>query len=249
MKILGIDTATTIASVAVVEDGCLLTEEVYPKGGLRKSLLPLKNRANHAEILLPSVERLLKKAGLSLREISAFAVSIGPGSFTGLRIGLSTVKGLAYGSNIPVVGVPTLLAIAKRVTDWEGLICPFLDARKKEVYTALFHKKGEALDRMAEDLVCPPEKVIRRIQSLNSRAGCLFVGDGINAYEDLIRSFLDERITLTLGDCYPSTASAVACLGEQRLREKETDFVGPLVPVYLRSSEAELKKGNRGAKL
>jgi tRNA A37 threonylcarbamoyladenosine modification protein TsaB len=228
MKILGIDTATTIASVAVVEDGCLLTEEVYPKGGLRKSLLPLKNRANHAEILLPSVERLLKKAGLSLRE---------------------TVKGLAYGSNIPVVGVPTLLAIAKRVTDWEGLICPFLDARKKEVYTALFHKKGEALDRMAEDLVCPPEKVIRRIQSLNSRAGCLFVGDGINAYEDLIRSFLDERITLTLGDCYPSTASAVACLGEQRLREKETDFVGPLVPVYLRSSEAELKKGNRGAKL
>ncbi len=245
MKILGIDTATTTASAALVEDSRLIGEEVYPEDGLRDSALPLRGRANHAEILLPLVERLLKKAGLSLREISAFAVSIGPGSFTGLRIGLSTVKGLAYGSNIPVVGVPTLLAIAKRVTDWEGMICPFLDARKKEVYTALFQKKGETLDRIAEDLVCPPGKIIQRIQSLNNQGRCLFVGDGINAYEALIRSSLGERVSLTLGDSYPSTASAVAWLGENRFREKETDLLGPLVPVYLRSSEAELKKGEQ----
>lgn len=245
MKIVGLDTATTIASVAVVEDGCLIAEEVYPEGGLQNPSSPQTARANHAVILLPLVERLLKKAGLSLGEISAFSVSIGPGSFTGLRIGLSTVKGLAYGSKIPVVGVPTLLAIAKRVTGWEGLICPFLDARKKEVYTALFQKKGETLDRIAEDFVCPPEKVIQRIQSLDNRARCLFIGDGTNAYGALIRSSLGERVSLTLGDSYPSTASAVACLGEDRLREKETDLLGPLVPVYLRSSEAELKRGEQ----
>lgn len=245
MKILGVDTSTATASVAVVENSRLIAEEVYPERDPRNSFPPLKGRANHAEILLPLVERVLKKAGSSLREISVFAVSIGPGSFTGLRIGLSTVKGLAYGSNVPVVGVPTLLAIAERVTDWEGLICPFLDARKKEVYTALFRKKADALERIEEDLVCPPEKIIQRIRSLDNRARCLFIGDGTNVYEALIRRSLGERVSLTLGDSYPSTASAVACLGEQRLRERKTDLLGPLVPVYLRSSEAELKRGQQ----
>lgn len=241
MKILGIDTATATASVALVEEGKLLCEEVG-SGNPQAALLLSVDRGNHAEILLPLIERVLRKAALTLDEISALAVSIGPGAFTGLRIGLSTVKGLAYGGKIPVVGVSTLHAIAARVTDRDGYICPFLDARKKEVYAALFRKKAESLERLSADLVSPPENVIQRIQVLTGEDSCLFIGDGAIVYSDLIAASLGRMGVPTFGESYPSTAYAVACLGEERLRKDESDALGPLVPLYLRPSEAELKK-------
>lgn len=241
MRVLGIDTATATASAALVEEGKLVLEEVR-SGHTRSEGLAPTDRGNHAEILLPLVDTILKRAALPLSEISAFAVSIGPGSFTGLRIGLSTVKGLAFGWNIPVVGVPTLLAVAARVTDWDGLICPFLDARKKEVYAALFCKKAETLERLTQDLVCAPESIIRSIQSSGYREPCLFIGDGIKVYGDLIKSSLGDDAVITLGESYPSTAFAVARLGEERVRRQEFDPLGPLVPLYLRPSEAELKR-------
>jgi tRNA threonylcarbamoyladenosine biosynthesis protein TsaB len=241
MKILGIDTSTAVASVALVEDGKLALEEVQPSASKSSNT----NHANHAEILLPLVERVLNRAALSLSDISAIAVSIGPGSFTGLRIGLSTAKGLAYGWDVPIVGVPTLLAIAARVTDWEGLICPFLDARKEEVYAALFNKKGDSLERLTEDRVSLPKEVIQRIQFYSDCGPCLLVGDGTKVYGELIKTALREKAFLTLGDAYPSTASAVARLGEERLRHERPDPLGPLTPVYLRPSEAELKRARR----
>jgi tRNA threonylcarbamoyladenosine biosynthesis protein TsaB len=241
MKILGIDTATATASAALVEDGKLISEEVrpgYPQDGPLRST----QRGNHAEILLPLVDTVLKRAGLSLCDVSAFAVSIGPGSFTGLRIGLSTVKGLVYGSKIPVIGVPTLLAIAARVTDWEGLICPFLDARKKEAYAALFRRDGKILKRLTVDLVSQPEGIIRQIGSSSDGEPCLFIGEGAKVYGDLIKASLGDRGALTLGDCYPSIASAVARSGEERLLKRDFDPLAALVPLYLRPSEAELKR-------
>lgn len=243
MKVLGVDTATATASVALVEDGRPILEEVFPHHRESRLLSTGVERANHAETLLPLIDGLLKRAGLSFSEISALAVSIGPGSFTGLRIGLSTVKGLAYGWNIPVVGVPTLLALAVKVTEWEGAICPFLDARKKEVYAALFRKRAGALERLTEDLVSPPARVIRRIQSSVPQDPCLFIGDGTKAYSDLIKNSMGDLSSLTLGEAYPSTACAVARLGEERVRNQESDSPGALVPLYLRPSEAELKKG------
>jgi tRNA threonylcarbamoyladenosine biosynthesis protein TsaB len=237
--ILGIDTATATASVALVEDGKLVLEEIRsaPRHGAPAG------RGNHAEILLPAIETVLSKTGLSLSAISAFAVSIGPGSFTGLRIGLSTVKGLVYGSEIPVVGIPTLAAIARKVTAWDGLICPFLDARKKEVYAALFRQRAGALERLTEDLVCSAEAVIERVAALDGGEPCLFIGDGIESYGKLITAALGDRSRVTLGEVYPSTACAVAQLGEARLARQERDPVGAMVPLYLRPSEAELKKG------
>lgn len=237
--ILGIDTATAIASVALVEDGKLVLEEARSAPQQHGPV----GRGNHAEILLPLIHAVLNRVGVPLCEISAFAVSIGPGSFTGLRIGLSTVKGLAYGWDIPVVGVPTLLAIAARVTGWDGLVCPFLDARKKEVYAALFRKKGGTLERLTEDVVSSPASVIETMKALADGASCLFIGDGVQVYGDLITTALGNRALLTLGGTYPSTACAVARLAEARLARQESDPVGALVPLYLRPSEAELKKG------
>ncbi len=243
MKFLGIDTSTAMASVALVEDGGLIAEEFHEGNTKFGDPSAPTGRSNHAEILLPLIERLVKRANVTLSEISAFAVSIGPGSFTGLRIGLSTVKGLSYGWETSVVGVPTLLALAARVTDWKGLICPFLDARRKEVYTALFYKREDGgLEQISGDLVCPPERIIREIQC-GYRETCLFIGDGTRVYEEMIRANLADRAIATLGNSYPSTAFSAARIAEEKVKRGEIDSPGPLVPLYLRPSEAELKKG------
>lgn len=241
MKILGIDTATATASVALVEDGRLLLEEVGGGRHQRGDSPPATDKANHAEVLLPLIDRLLQRSAIPFSEISAVAISIGPGSFTGLRIGLSTVKGLAYGWETPVVAVATLPAVAARVHDQDGLVCSILDARKQEVYAALFRKNGECLERLTEDLVSPPGRLLQRLLSSGYRDPCLFIGDGTKFYGELIQSYLGDKAVLTAGDGYPSVASSVARLAEERIRRKDFDSLGPLVPLYLRASEAELK--------
>jgi tRNA threonylcarbamoyladenosine biosynthesis protein TsaB len=130
MRIIGVDTATTTASVALIDNGLLISEKVYPS---HKSAgnAPGFNQSNHAEIIIPLIESLFETTNILLQDVTGFALSIGPGSFTGLRIGLSTVKGLAYGWRIPVVGVSTLMAYAARVTDHDGLICSPLYSKKK----------------------------------------------------------------------------------------------------------------------
>ena len=240
MLILGIDTATTVASAALVEDGKLVREAVRdpkekPNGGGSV-------RGNHAATLLPLIDRLLKESGRGLSAVNGIAVALGPGSFTGLRIGLSTVKGLVYGSDTPVVGVPTLQVVAARVDDFDGFICPFLDARKKEVYAALFHKSGERLERIAEDAVVPAEVAIEAARARIGSERCLFIGDAVGAYEDMVKAILGANGRLTLGAGYRSTAASAAVIGEQKLRRGESDPVGPLAPIYLRPSEAELKR-------
>src|SRR5215471_3092606 len=131
MLVLGVDTATRVASVGLFSEGKVLAEEA--------SLAV----ANHTETLLPLVIRLLSCTGLALSEVQGFGVSIGPGSFTGLRVALGTVKGFAYALGRRVAAVPTLEALARTVSDWEGNVRPLLDARKGEVYTALFYRRQD----------------------------------------------------------------------------------------------------------
>ncbi|HKA32206.1 MAG TPA: tRNA (adenosine(37)-N6)-threonylcarbamoyltransferase complex dimerization subunit type 1 TsaB, partial [Candidatus Binatia bacterium] len=191
---------------------------------------------------LPLIDDLLRGAEISLSDVGAFAVTLGPGSFTGLRIGLATVKGLVYGSKIPVIGVPTLHAVAARVDDHEGFVCPFLDARKKEVYAALFRREGELMERVSDDVVAPPEAVLDAARKQIGSARCLFIGDAIVAYEALVQAALGPQALSTLGADYPSTAAAVARIAGEKLSRGDYDAVGPLAPIYLRPSEAELKK-------
>lgn len=246
MIILGLDTSTATASGALIEDGSLIKEEVRCAANPQSPGSSSSPRTNHAEILLPLVLSLLEGANISMGQISALAISIGPGSFTGLRIGLSTVKGLAYGGDVPVLGVPTLLAIASKVRDWNGLICPFLDARKKEVYTALFRRdEDERLTRLTEDTVCAPQWILDRSQDLG-HGGCLFIGDGTNVYGELIRARCGDHAVISLGDSYPSTAYSVASIAAERVKRGDFDPPGLLTPLYLRPSEAEVKKRPTG---
>jgi len=241
MRILGIDTATSTASVALNENGVIVAEQISEPHGLFGETTNTRPKSNHAETLLPLIESLLREAGCNLGDISGFGISIGPGSFTGLRIGLSTLKGLAYGVSIPIVGVSTLLANAARVTDYHGLVCSFLNARKNEVYTALFRKEDNVLYPITDEAATSAVVALETVASLDGSASCLFLGDGVAAYADLIQAYFGTRAKLTAGECYPSVASAVAHLSIGRMLSGNDDAVGLLVPTYLRAPECEMK--------
>ena len=240
MRTLGIDTATSTASAAIVEDGVLVAEKILPPGAPANGSAAGRFKSNHAEVLLPLIASVLREAAVSLSELSCLAVTIGPGSFTGLRIGLSTVKGLAYGWQIPLVGISTLLANAARVTDYDGLICPFLDARKKEVYASLFSRSGDSLTRLTEDAVLDVKEVVDLVRKHD--APCLFIGDGTATYEKLLKESLGNGIHFRGENTIPSIGATVARLGEERCRSSDHDVLLSLAPVYLRSSEAEVKR-------
>jgi tRNA threonylcarbamoyladenosine biosynthesis protein TsaB len=243
MKVVGIDTATDTASVALVENGLLIAERAYPdhEGPGRANAPTAKGR--HAEVILPLMASLFEASGIRMQDVSGFAVSIGPGSFTGLRIGLSTVKGLAYGSSdIPVVGVSTLLAYAARCKDYNGFICTILDARKNDVYAALFRKTGDAIDRLTEDSVTSVAIVTEAIRDLEDGASCLFVGDGVDVHERWLLENLGSRVLFNGPQSYSTVAATVARLSENRFRSNDVDDLASLIPVYLRPPEAEFKR-------
>ncbi len=242
MRILGIDTATSSASVALVENGSLIADKSSPQIACSPGSKIHRPNGGHTEIILPLIESVLLGARCSFANVDALAVSIGPGSFTGVRIGLSTVKGLAYRWDHPVAGISTLWANAARVTGFIGVICSLFDARKKEVYVSFFRRSAEALSRLTEDSLAPISAVLEQTSSLASDASCLFIGDGAARYQDVILHCVGEKARCCAGQGYPSIASAVARLGEERLRHSEGDVLTKMAPVYLRLSEAEMKR-------
>jgi len=232
MLVLGVETSTMQGGAALVGDDGLCSEYT------------LNVEATHSERLLPTIDRMFRDAGVGLDTLSGLAVSIGPGSFTGLRIGLSTVKGLAYATGLPVVGVPTLEALASSVPFGREQVCPVLDARKQEVYAALFRCERGALVRIMEDTALAPEALCGKI-----RRPTIFLGDGLAVYGDLFRRLLGDRMLIPPPPSCGARPAYVAELGRQRLLRGERDPVDSLVPRYLRPCEAELRRqrGSRGA--
>jgi tRNA threonylcarbamoyladenosine biosynthesis protein TsaB len=242
MRILGIDTATFAASVALVENGAIIADECYLQPACDPQSKFNQPKVGHAEIILPLIESVLAAARCSLPNLDGIAISNGPGSFTGLRIGLSTVKGLAYGWQCPVTGVSTLWANAARVTDFVGVVCSLFDARKKQVYASFFRRTADVLIRLTEDTIAPVSVVIDQARNLGGGTPCLFIGDGAKVYENMLSAAFGNEVRRCAGDGYPSIASAVARLGEERLRVSDGDFLGAMVPVYLRLAEAEIMR-------
>jgi tRNA threonylcarbamoyladenosine biosynthesis protein TsaB len=244
MRILGIDTAGPIASVALVDEGNLVTEEFCGRDRAAGQSSSPALRGNHAEILLPLIQSVLAKSRCRFEDLAGVAVSIGPGSFTGLRIGLATVKGLAYEARLPVVGVSTLLATAACAKKFHGSICSMLDARKREVYAALFRSDGDHLVRLTDDAILSLQEAVACVRSSRgtSRGEVVLVGDGAVVHESfLIEALRPARVMA--GGCR-SVAAAVAALADESFRRCLGEDLGALAPVYLRPSEAESK--NRG---
>jgi tRNA threonylcarbamoyladenosine biosynthesis protein TsaB len=228
MLILGIDTATSVASVGLVCDGEPLAEESRSE------------TSSHTEILLPLISGLLARCGVELAAVQGMGVSIGPGSFTGLRVALSTVKGFAYALGQRVVGVPTLEALARTVTDWDGEICSILDARKGEVYTAFFrYDRYGQLERLTPDQVCPPQALLDHLLT-----PCLFLGDGVKTYGQLIQERYGPAAQLLPFATHHPRGAVVAKMAWERLSRGEHDDLGALVPRYVRLPEAEFKRTN-----
>ena len=226
MFILGIDTATQIASVGITRG-----EEVVAEASNRAT-------SNHTETLLPLIADVLSRADVSLHDIEGIGVSIGPGSFTGLRIALGTVKGLAYATGQRVVGVPTLEALAHTLSDWEGLVCPILDARKREVYAALFQRSRNGdLATVLPAHVSPLNAVLTHVS-----APCLFLGDGVETYGAAIRDHCGTRAHLLPFSTHHPRGAVVAKLAWERLSRGDADDIATLVPAYVRLPEAVLKR-------
>ncbi len=226
MRILGIDTSTKYAGVALVEDGMVLAQS------------SLQFMASHSEKLLPEIVHTLEIMKTPLETIDYFAVSVGPGSFTGLRVSVSTVKGLCFATGKGVIPVSTLEVLARGLPYVESLICPVLDARKKEVYTALFKWEGEKLIRIKEDSVI-------KIDSLRDwlKEKTVFIGDGIYIYKDqLIQLFGNKALFVKSPHNIP-LPSLVALIGEEKAKEGKFISAKDLQPLYLRKSEAEIKFG------
>jgi len=223
MKVLAVETSTMAGSIAIVNDKDLIGE------------VKVNIEVAHAERLMNSIDWLLKTSRISIKDIDAFAISIGPGSFTGLRIGLSTVKGFSYSTNKPVIPVPTLDAFARVMTFCPYLISPMLDARKNEVYTGLYKWEGNACRKIISESAIKPEEFLKKIKEKT-----IFMGEGAQIYKKLIIDTLGENALFASQSKMSPSASSVAEIAIEKLKEGITIDPVTLTPFYIRKSEAEI---------
>ncbi len=225
MKILAIETSTVAGSIAILDDEAGLIAEV------RTDI-----RIVHAERLMPSVEWILQSSRVSIEDIGAFAISIGPGSFTGLRIGLATAKGFAYATGRPLIPVPTLDAFARTIPFSSYMVCPMLDARKNEVYTALYKWEGPVMKKVMPETAISPEALLKQLDG-----PILFTGEGTRKYREMITDKLKTNALFAPASKMTPAASTVAEIALEEIKQgRKTDPVS-LIPFYIRKSEAELK--------
>jgi len=224
MKVLGIDTSTSCGAVGLIDDEQVLSDTL------------LNIPVTHSERLLGAIEFSLREARCSIEDVEGWAISLGPGSFTGLRIGVSTVKGLAFATGKPVAGMGTLDVLASQVSPTPYLICPILDARKKEVYSAFYrYGEGGVLLRQSEDQVLRPEDLVKRINGQT-----ILIGDGVRTYRDLLLRSLPSLAIFPAAPLHIPHGSMVAKLGFELLKKGDHLNVSTFSPIYIRPSEAEV---------
>ena len=228
MNILALESSAVSASVALTEDEKLIAQS-FQNCGL-----------THSRTLLPMAENLLANCGIGLDEVDAFAVAHGPGSFTGVRIGVSTVKALAHAAGKPCVAVDALEALAANVTAFDGVVCPILDARAQQVYGAMF-KDGK---RVLEDVVEKLALFLDRVEATGEAA--LFLGDGAPGFEAAIRERLGNKAHFVKPQHNGLRAGSACAVAKERLEKGEAalDYI-TLLPLYLRAPQAERERAAR----
>ncbi len=226
MITLSLDTTAQIASAAIVKNGKTLCEYTVNSGN------------THSVTLLPMIKHMLETVKLTTKDIDMYAVSVGPGSFTGVRIGVSTVKGLAFADNVPCVGVSALEAMAENLRGLGGVICPVINARRSQVYTALFKSEEGRIERLCEDTMLVISELEEKLREFDS---VWFVGD---AY-DMV-SYMTDNVTPA---CLRNVnAVGVANVGERIYNSAEDKSVftdAALLPIYLKKTQAEREREER----
>jgi len=224
--ILALETATTVASIAIIDKDKVLGE------------IFLNTRKNHSEVLMPMVDKLLKFINREITDMEAFAVAIGPGSFTGLRIGLATAKGMAQALKKPVIGVPTLDGLARNLIDVNGLICPILDARKNEVYTAVYSCHEHVCERITDYMALSPQQLGERFAQFGEEITIL--GDAVLPFGQLLINGKSSISIASQANCFPRAAQ-IGAIAQERLERGESNDLFELAPLYIRRSEAEIR--------
>jgi len=240
MKILAIDSSSLTASVAIVEDDITIAEYT------------VNYKKTHSQTLLPMLDEIVKMTEQDLSTIDAIAVAAGPGSFTGLRIGSATVKGLAQALGKPVVSVPTVDGLAGNLYGTDKLVCPIMDARRNQTYTGLyeFAKKDEtyAMNCIEEQCAVDVSDIIGKINALGREV--IFLGDGVPVFTDTIREQVKVPYSFAPNSCNRQRAAVIGWIGMQLFAQGKAESAAAHAPEYLRLSQAEreLKEKNEQVK-
>ena len=236
MKILGIESASMTASVALVADGITMGEYT------------VDFKKNHSQTLLPMIHEMVRMLEFDLNDLDGIAVSGGPGSFTGLRIGSATAKGLGLALDKPLIHVPTLDAMAYGLYGASSLLCPMMDARRNQVYTGLYYCKDK-LDVVREACSMDREALTETLRKRGEQV--IFLGDGTWEHEDAIRKHMGSLCRFAPAHLNRQRAAAVAALGAVYFAEGKTQTAMEHVPNYLRKAQAEreLEEAKRQGKM
>lgn len=231
MKLLALDSSGLVASVAIVTEETLLAEYT------------VNFKITHSQTLLPMLDEIVRMVELDLSQIDAIAVAAGPGSFTGLRIGSATAKGLGLALDKPIIAVPTLESLAYNLYGVNHCICPLMDARRNQVYTGLYEFADEEFRTISEQKAVAIEEIIQEINKLGKPV--IFLGDGVGVHKEL----LEEKILVakSFAPCHMNRqrAAAVGALGLLYLQQGRVQEAADHQPVYLRISQAERERAEQ----
>ena len=232
MKILAIDSSGLVATAAIVEDNNLIAEYT------------IHHKKTHSQTLMPMLEEVKNMVELDLNSVDAIAVASGPGSFTGLRIGAATAKGLAMGLGKPIIEVPTLEGMAYQMYGSQALVCPIMDARRNQVYTGLYqfaeNGQGYHMETLKEGCACDIMECIEIINGFEQPV--MFLGDGVPVFAEYIKEHIQVEYSFAPAHMNKQRAGAVASLGMKYFAEGRYESAEEHKPEYLRLSQAERER-------
>ncbi|NLP35378.1 MAG: tRNA (adenosine(37)-N6)-threonylcarbamoyltransferase complex dimerization subunit type 1 TsaB [Clostridiales bacterium] len=228
MKLLALDSSGLVASVAIVTEDAVLAEYT------------VNFKKTHSQTLLPMLEEITKMIDLDLSEVDGIAVAEGPGSFTGLRIGSATAKGLGLALGVPIIPVPTLNGLAYNLFGTDHLICPMMDARRNQVYTGLYDFHESSLRILVEQKAAAIEDMIAQINQMGK--GVIYLGDGTSVYKNIIQEQTKVEYQFAPAHLSRQRASAIGCLGIQYYKQNKVQTAAEHSPIYLRLSQAERER-------
>lgn len=229
MLILGIETSTPVSSVALGSEHGVVASITLARG------------RGHVEFLTPAVQEICNQAGVSLRSVAGIAIGVGPGLFTGMRVGIASAKALAQMLNLPVVGLPSLDLLAFEVRHSNRLICACIDARRREVFSALYRQVPGGVQRITDYRAWDPRRLATEIEA--RREDVLFVGSGAHLYRDMLPKARSEFASISRS--FPS-ATALIELALPRFYREETDSLYELEPLYVRQADVNIPWEGRG---
>lgn len=228
MKILALDSSGLVASVALLEDDNLVAEYT------------VNYKKTHSQTLLPMLDEIVRMTDTDLCSVDAIAVAKGPGSFTGLRIGSATVKGLGLALDKPIIGIPTVEGLAMNLYDTDALICPLMDARRNQVYTGIYKFHDGILQVVKEQAPLGIEEIVQALNLIGQKV--VFLGDGVPVYKEVIKSNIEIPYSFAPAHVNKQRAGAIGVRAYQYYEQGLYVNAAEFEPEYLRLSQAERER-------